>query len=229
MEKSEIFKGLFIIGIVAFCIFSVVMYFKAPAIGEEVGSFSGTAVGTAVGSFTGVVEKFPEGWNKGKEEGLSAVDTVTEIENSFNEIAKLEVLVSSFKLNDYHKLENKYAALYLFKADAVFTIDLSKTYINANEDGSVYIRLPQPEVTVYIDNRSAEKIVEYQRKFFNGNAEDGFDAYINSMSNLEVSAQNSIKDDENLMRTARNSAEKQIKQLAENIFVNGEEPLIIWE
>lgn len=193
-------------------------------IGTTVGSAAGTVVGTAVGSYNGFTEKLQEGKKEGEKEGLSADDTTTKVGNSLKEIAKLEVLVSSFKLNDYHKLGNKYAALYLLKANALFTVDLSKASLNKNE-----IRVPQPEVTVYIDERYTEKAVESQRKFFNGSAEDGFNAYINSMSNLEENAENSIKNDENLMKSARNSAEKQIRRLIREISSNGEELSIVWE
>lgn len=227
---KKIKKGMGLIGLIIalfFCVGIVVFTQKlGKELGKRVGTLYGGLVGTAVGSYNG----FTEGWEKGKENGISAVDTITEMKNSFDEVAKLEVLVSSFKLNDYHEFGNKYAALYLLKADAVFTIDLSKASVDANENGTLlYIRVSQPEVTVYIDDRSVEKMEEYQRKFFNGSAEDGFDAYINSRSNLEVNAQNSIANDENLMRSARNSAEKQIRQLAERVFVNGGEPLIVWE
>ena len=197
-------------------------------LGGLLGKKVGTIVGTAVGSYNGITKKFPEGETKGKNEGLSASDTTTKVGNSLKEIAKLEVLVSSFKLNDYHELGNKYAALYLLKADAIFTVDLSKASFK-DEEGMIQVRVPQPEVAVSIDERYTEKAIESQRKFFNGSAEDGFNVYINSMSNLEENAENSIKSDENLMKSARDSAEKQIRRLIRDISLNGEELSIVWE
>ena len=222
------FKVIVVLAVIAaglVLILTIQIWRKAKTYGENIGDVTGKTVGIAVGSFHGFSEG-KRGREDGKEDGLSASDTV----------ANLQVLVSSIKLNDYHKLEEKYAALYLLKGDAVFTVDLSKAVIDANEDGEVwYIRLPQPEVTVYIDDRYTKKVAEYQRKFFNGSAEDGFNAYINSMSNLESKAKDAIEEDGSLMKCARDSAEKQIKRLAkmarvnDKESINDKEPIIVWE
>lgn len=230
LKKYGLLIALFCLFIVILILYTIPAWFKANTTGEEIGRMHGNLVGTAVGSFIGWTEKNPEGWKKGKEEGLSAADTIVEVKNSLNEVANLEVLVASVKLNNGHEIGKKYAAFYLLKADAVFSIDLSRVSVETNEDGSIlYIRVTQPEVKVYIDDREIEKVIEYQRKFFNGSAEEGFDAYINSMSNLGANAENEIVRDKNLMESARNSAEKQIRQLTRNILFNGEELLVVWE
>lgn len=220
---------LLVIAAVAVLGFAIYIWSQAKTYGEDSGKKTGKIVGTAVGSWEGFSEG-KEGREDGKADGLSASDTVVKMQSSFHEITNLQVLVSSIKLNDYHKLEEKYAALYLLKRDAVFTVDLSKAVIDVNENGDAwYIRLPQPEVTVYIDDRYTKKVAEYQKKFFNGSAEDGFNAYINSMSNLESKAKDSIEEDGSLMKCARDSAEKQIKRLAKMARVNDKEPIIVWE
>lgn len=244
-EKEEVYNGNFIeenrkdmkippwmiaVFAVIVLIFTIYVWGKAKTYGENMGNIAGKTVGTAVGIAVGSTVGFEKGMEDGKADGLSASDTVVEMQSSFHEIANLQVLVSSIKLNDYHKLEEKYAALYLLKGDAVFTVDLSKAAIDVNENGEAwYIRLPQPEVMVYIDDRYTKKVAEYQRKFFNGSAEDGFNAYINSMSNLESKAKESIEEDGSLMKCARDSAEKQIKRLAKMARVNDKEPIIVWE
>lgn len=222
------FISVFLVLIIIFIVFP--MWRNAQEIGEKAGAFSGNMVGSAIGSFTGITEKFPEGWDKGKEEGLSAKDTKVELKNTLTEVCNLEVLVAGFKLNNYHQVGDKYAALYLLKANAVFTVDLSQSNVNISDDNkTLFITLPQPDITVYFDENSIEKAEEYQRKFFNGNAEDGFDAYINSMENIESSARLSIQNDESFMQSARDSAEKQIRQIASGVCLNNEKIEVLWD
>lgn len=222
--------GIAVAILLVFIFVALPIYRNAEQIGEEAGKLSGQAVGTAVGSFKGVTEKYPKGLEDGKAEGLSAKDTKVELKNSLAEMSNLEVMVASVKLDNYHEVGDKYAALYLMKADAVFTVDFANAKVDMGSDNqTLYITLKEPEVTVYIDEEATEKALSWQKHFFSGNAEDGFDAYINSMANVETKAKSSILSDESLMQSARNSAETQITQLAGGICLNNEKLIFVWE
>ena len=214
-----IFLGVVFVGIP--------LYKKAVLIGEEAGAAVGNAVGTAIGSYEGITQDFPDGFNAGKEEGLSAKDTQVDMQNALTEVNRLEVLVTSFKVNNYHQFSDRYAALYLMKAEAVFTVDLSEAVVTSSDDGmTIFIYLPVPDVTVYIDESKTEKAWDEQRKWFDGNAEDGFDAYINSLDQIEEKAQESIASDDNMMNCAIESAKRQVAQIASNTCVNGENVIV---
>ncbi len=213
-----------------FIFIAVPIHRNAEQIGEEAGKLSGQAVGTAVGSFKGVTEDYPKGLEDGKAEGLSAKDTKVEMKNSLAEMSNLEVMVASVKLNDYHQVGDEYAALYLMKADVVFTVDFTDVNVDMGSDEqTLYITLKEPEVTVYIDEEATEKALSWQKHFFSGSAEDGFDAYINSMREVETKTKTSVLNDESLMQSARNSAEMQITQLAKGICLNNEKLIFVWE
>jgi hypothetical protein len=230
--KATISKVIVIVVFVLLFIFVLLPIYKnANVLGETAGTTAGKMVGTAVGSFKGITESLPRGLEAGKEEGLSAKDTKVEVQSSLEEINRLEVLVTSFKVKDYLKVGDKYAALYFLKADAVFTVDFSQTSITVSDDGNtLFIMLPLPEVTVYLDESSNEKAVEYSKKFFDGSSEDGFDAYINSMKVTSEEIQDQIQNDsDDLMRMAKESAENQIESIAAGVCVNGQEIKIVWE
>jgi competence protein ComGC len=219
-----------ILAVAFFLMIILPVYTSAKTLGAEAGVATGKLVGAAIGSFNGVTVEYQKGLDEGKVEGLSAKDTKVEMQNTMNEVSRLEVLVTNFKVNNYHEVGDKYAALYFLKAEATFTVDLSECDVSMSEDNTTLIvTLPQPEVTVYFDDSCIEKAKEYQKYFFSGSAEDGFDAYINSMANLEKETQKSLQKDENMMQTAKNSAENQIKELATGVCMNGEKIEIIWE
>lgn len=105
---------------------------KAKSIGNFLGESLGADVGKAMGSFEALTD-YKEAYADGKEEGLSAKDTIAEVVNKIQELNKLEVLAASVKLNDIHSVGEKedpdYVALYLLKGNAVFSVDLSKAEI----------------------------------------------------------------------------------------------------
>lgn len=231
-DKSSKYGFICLIVVIALCIAFVLipLYKNAQSIGESAGEASGKAVGTAVGSYKGATEEFPAGFDDGKKEGLSGKDTKVEMQNSLTEVENLEVLVSSFKINNFHEVADKYAALYLLKAEAVFSVDLSKASVEVSEDGNtIFITLPQPDVDIYVDDSQTDKAWSYQKSWFSGSAEDGFDAYIGSMDNLESNAKETAQNDDGLMQSARDSAERQIQQIANSVCVNGEDVKILWE
>ena len=207
----------------AACFLVIALYYNATAtsLGNSIGQETGTLVGKAIGSFEGITKGREEGSAAGKTAGLSARDTEADISNEIRKIENLEVLVASVKINDFHSIgENvEYAALYLLKGDVVFSVDLSQADIVVRENG-IQITLPLPHGELYIDQSQVEKVAEYQKHFFSGSAEDGFDAYLNSMVKVYEASAETLDNYAVLIEAAKKSAEKQIRQLALSVAIN---------
>ena len=195
-------------------------YFQAENIGENVGVGTGKAAGLAVGSFNGVTDGLGEGASAGKEAGLNSDDITMELTQSIREIGNLQVLVANVNIPDYHEVGKKYAALYLFRGSAVFTVDLMQASCSRTPEGETIIVLPEPKAVVNINDSETELLAEYQRKFFNGSAEDGFDAYLNTLRQIDQISLEKVSNYEMLMEMAKNSAKKQVEMLSGNVCVN---------
>ena len=116
-----------------------------------------------------VFDAIVKGYNAGKKEGLSAKDTELQMKNTVDEIGKLEVLVANVKIPEYHSVGQKYAAMYLFRGSAVFTVDLTKANINVNDNNTdIQVLIPKPVAEVRIDNKETERIIHRAAKIFNG-------------------------------------------------------------
>ena len=204
--------------IVAAC--SVFFWYRSEEIGNGVGSGAGKMTGLAVGSYKGVTEGLEKGAQAGKEAGLKSDDMTAEISGTLKEVGNLEVLVANVEIPDYHEVGKKYAALYLFRGSAVFSVDLAKASVSKTEDGEVIIVLPEPTAVVNINDSETELLAEYQRKFFNGNADDGFQAYLNSLRLIDTIAVEKVSNFDMLMNMARNSAKKQVQMLSQNVCAN---------
>ena len=87
-------------------------------------------------------------------------------------------------------------------------------------EGEVIILLPEPDVSVNINDSETELLAEYQRKFFNGSADDGFQAYLNTLRSIDSIAPEKVSNYEVLMDMARNSAKKQTEMLASGICID---------
>lgn len=207
--------------IVLVCALTYVISLRVNAndIGTAMGASMGSLVGKAVGSLEGMTIGSKEGWDAGKDKGLSAEDTTGSIANELKQLNKLEVLVASVKLNDVHSVGDDYKAIYLLKGEVVFTVDLSKAIIEES-DGTLHITLPEPEMEPIIDNNRTEKIAEYQKRFYSGSAEDGLDAYLNSMAKFEEVTKDTLANYDALSESAKNAAKNQVTQLANSVAVN---------
>lgn len=194
-------------------------YLKADSLGESIGGKLGDAVGWAIGSFNGITTGKKEGGKAGKEEGLSAKDTSVIVANKIKETGNLEVLVAGIKMTNLNKVSNNedYAALYLVKGNAVFSVDLKNISIELSDDFST-AKVTVPDVTadIYIDDTATEKLAEYQKSKFTGSAEDGFTEYINTSNQLAEKAEESISNYDQLKESARSSAKKQITDMVKN-------------
>lgn len=162
-----------------------------------------------------------QGYDAGKKEGLSAKDTEQKMKNTIKEMKKLEVLAANVKIPEYHSVGQKYAAMYLFRGSAVFTVDLTKANIIVNS-ADIQVLLPKPECELRIDHKETERIKSTSALFFNGSAEDGLETYLHKILN-EVK-QNSTKTISNyleLSEMAKQNAKLQLEEIIENICGDG--------
>ena len=199
---------------------AALFFYQADELGSGIGTGAGKMTGLAIGSYKGVTEGLESGVQAGREAGLNSEDTLIEIGRSVREVGNLEVLVANVEIPDYHEVGKKYAALYLFRGSAVFSVDLSKASISKTDDGEVIILLPQPTVVVNINDSETELLAEYQRKYFNGNADDGFQAYLNSLKLIDQIAADKISNYDMLIDMARDSAKKQVALLSGSVCAN---------
>ena len=218
--KRLILTGILLILFLVF-VWSISLRFRAEAMGAAVGETMGAGSGKLMGSFEALLD-YREAYAEGKEEGLSAVDTTADIVNRMKECGKLEILAAGVKLNDIHSIGDDYMALYLMKGDAVFTIDLGQAEILEREDG-LYITIPEPEMELTVNQNNTEKLAEYQRYSFSGSAEEGLQAYLNSMAKIDEKSKESIANYEALIQAARDSAETQVTWLVNSISVSKKE------
>jgi len=196
----------------------------ANIVATEAGKIAGEGAGLIEG-ISGAVESAAQGKEDGKAVGLNAEDTKTTLRGKMTETGKLEVLMAGVQLENFHTIgeedKKKYAALYLYKAKAIFSVDLTNVQIIWDqEEKNIEIKLPQPEIEVYFDETEEKKVAEYQKNFFNGSANDGFDAYLNSMRETTKDASKKMAENENLMNQARNAAILQVSLLANSICGN---------
>jgi len=207
-------------------IYSINLRIQASSIGSGIGSGTGSIVGKAVGSFEGMGKGITEGTKAGKEEALSAEETVADISNRIQKSENLEVLVASVKLTNFHTIGKDYAALYLANGNVVFTVDMSKAEVR-KENKNLYITLPKPAGNLYIDNSSISKVAEYQRKIFNGSAEDGFDAYLNTLKKVQAASEETLDNYDALLTSAEDAAERQVTLLAEGVSTDSDQKIIV--
>lgn len=210
-------------------LYVIILRVNAESMGTTFGQSTGSQVGKFVGSFEALTD-YREAYAEGKEQGLSAEDTITaeEVANKIKEVERLEVLVASVKLNDIHTVGDDYAALYLLKGDAVFAVDLSKAEITEESDG-LHILLPQLEMDLIVDQSKIEKVAEYQKLLFNGSSEDGFDAYLNSMAKIIEESKETLANYDSLKKTAEETAIKQVEQLANSVAVEKRDVIVTFK
>ncbi|MBQ7013252.1 MAG: DUF4230 domain-containing protein [Oscillospiraceae bacterium] len=196
--------------------------------GTAIGDGLGTTVGMAIGSFDGVTNGIGEGAKDGKAAGLSAKDTEVSVQENMARIGKLEVLQASVSIVNKHKVGDDLIQLHVMYADAVFTVDLTQARIEENA-AEMRITLPPPEMSLNIDETKTEKIAEYEELFFNGSAEDGFDAALNSNAVLGEEAANHISNYPALMEQARNAAIRNIEMLAGQVSMDKKTITVVFD
>ena len=201
---------------------------QAKSIGEAVGAGTGTVVGRLAGSLDGITN----GTEDGKKAAISTEDTETVVREQMEQTEKLEVLAAGVQLSNFHKIGDddspKYAALYLINATVVFTVDLSQAEVTLREDdNTLHVCLPRPECSLYIDG-AVEKAAEYQKTRFTASAEDGFDAYLNSVKQLQNATEENLSNYDQLTESARAAAENQVQMLVSAVSIGDYTPVIEW-
>lgn len=199
-------------------VFTGYVHHRAGEIGNAIGQTNGKIVGTAIGSACGVTVGAKEGKEAGKQKGLSAEDTTVDIKGSMEALGKLDVLVAGVSLKNINKIGDSYTGLYLINGDAVFSVDLAETEISFSQDGKdVYIIIPEPDLEVYLNQSSSRKLAESQKFSFTVSAKDGLVNYLNSMTQTVQKVKETIVNYDSLLADAKESAKKQVQQLAGTI------------
>ena len=191
------------------------IHHRAGIIGNAVGQTNGQIVGTAIGSAKGVTVGAKEGKEAGENAGTSAKDTTVDIKGSMEALGKLEVLVAGVTLKNINKIGDTYAGLYVISGDAVFSVDLAVAEISFSQDlKDVYITIPEPDLELYLDQQSTEKLAETQHFSLSVTARDGLINYLNTMAEIERNVEDTLTNYDVLFSEAKNSAKHQVQQLA---------------
>lgn len=202
-------------------VFAGYVHSRAGSVGTAAGSATGKVVGTAIGSFDGLFNGLREGEEAGAEAGLSAEDSIVNIQDGMKEIGNLDVLAAGVTLRNINRIGEDYARLSLINGDAVFSIDMTQAEISFSQDGKeVYIVIPEPTLALYLDQSGTETLAEIQESSFSVTAEDGLIAYLNSMSQTADKAKEALANYDSLLAQARESAQRQVQQLAEMLCGN---------
>lgn len=211
------FLMLFVTGVsFILMVFAGYMYYRAKDVGAAAGSTTGKLVGTAIGSFDGLFNGLREGEEAGAEAGLSAEDSTVNIQDGMKEIGNLDVLAAGVTLKNINRIGEDYARLSLINGDAVFSVDMAQAEISFSQDGQeVYIVIPEPTLALYLDQSGTETLAEIQGSSLGVSAEDGLIAYLNSMAQTVDETKEALANYDSLMEHAKESARKQIQQLAE--------------
>lgn len=217
MKQTTLLFLLVVILLIA-TVFIGYIHHRAEKIGSIVGKMNGEIVGIAIGSAEGVTKGTKEGEEAGKRAGLIAEDTTVDIKGSMEALGKLEVLVAGVSLKNINKIGESYTGLYLINGDAVFSVDLAEAEISFSQDGKdVYITIPEPNLEVYLDQDSTKKLAESQNFSFTVSAKDGLVAYLNSMTQTVEKVKETMVNYDALFADAKESAKKQVQQLAATI------------
>jgi hypothetical protein len=202
---------LMVLLLVAFFTIVLPFYVSAKETGEDIGSTAGSLAGIAIGSLDGITNGIEEGEAAGKEQGLSAEDTTVEIATKIQSTGKLDVLVADGPIKDPFELGKDYQALFLYKFRAVFSVDLTSVEVTEkNED--LLITVPDPVCEISINHSESEKMAEWQRHFWSGDTDAAYEAYMNSMIQMQEKAKPEME--EQFMDQAKTATEKAISQIA---------------
>ncbi len=213
-----------VVGTVVSTGFLVYFHGKADEIGSGIGGTTGKIVGTVYGS----VDGFNEGIEAGAQAGLSAEETNAEVKSTIENVGNLQVLVAGVTLKNLHEIGDTYKSLSVISGEIVFTVDLSTIELRLNEDNNeLFVLTASPVPTLYLDHGSTELLAETQKFSWSVNAEDGLQAYLNSMAKIEEQVEESVSNYDDLLNTAEQSAKRQIEQLIKS--ATGKDRTIIIE
>ena len=214
-KKASVWLVIILVIVLIIFGFSLAVFFRAEEFGSDAGMAAGSAAGKLAGSYEGITQGLAEGAKEGKEEGLSAKDTEVNIANKVKSIGKLEVLSASVVIHDVTGISDKYRTLLAFYGDITFTVDLYETEIKS--DGALYeVTLPLPEPTLRLNESKSEQIASSMKHSWTGSDQDGYIAAMNSIKEVNLNAEESVTNYDQLQDSARQSAEKQITFLIQS-------------
>lgn len=175
------------------------------------------SVGGSLGEVSGKVKGITEGRKDGKDTGLTTNDFRVEVMETLAETGKLEVLVANAAIHDDFNIGKEYEALYIYKGNAVFTVDLTITTVTKLSEVKMKVVLPEPKVQFIPNEEETQKIFDKQKGYFTGSREDGYKAYMNQMNYMNKHVEEYIVGYELLMESAKKSAVRQIQSLVKAI------------
>lgn len=223
--KSSVLTIFSLISVVLL-LYSIYFFFKADNIGSGMGSVAGKSAGKIAGSYYGIKDGLAEGKDEGIEKGLSAEDTEVKIGNSIYSIGKLEVLSASVVLHDVLEQGEDYKSLLAFYGDLIFTVDLSNTQIDVDND-RITVKVPSLQHKLIINDEKTEQLVKKMKHKWSGSSENGYQAALNSIKEMQINAEEKVSNYDSLKSIAEESAKKQIVYLinsasAKEVVVNVE-------
>ena len=183
-----------------------------------------------VNIFQSLIPGMADSYEKGKEHGLSAENTELVLAARLKENGKTEVLIADGDITDFQKYSSelfninldKYAALYEFQVNVVFTVDLSEATAEINDEGTVVIRVPQPSSEIIVDPGKVKTIAEDSNPLFDGSTSEGVKAYINSFNQLKKKAGEAqvelIPNYDTLLDRAKLSAEQIVTETVHGVY-----------
>lgn len=146
--------------------------------------------------------------------------------NYITENARLDVMTAQVSiLEDMTIGTNEvpdYKRIYSQKGTVVYSIDLSEVIPYTASNGNktiVFVPLQGLDATLYIDERTTEKIAEFQKGNFTGSAKEGYRAYLETAKNSYAEMERAIKDYDDLMMMAEKEAREQVRMLLEETIV----------
>lgn len=230
VKKYGISAFVVVFGIAIFIFLGGVIrfYLAAKETGEGIGKIAGRTVGTAVGSFDGITKGLAEGYGDGREQGLKAEDTDAKVVNEMASIGRLDVLVAQDQFTNKFEQGNDYKALFVYKAQAVFSVNLENADISVSEN-ELQVVIPKPECEFEIDESESEKLAEWQKHFWSGSTEAGYIGYMNSMEQIRKKAASEMSNYDVLMQQAETSAKKQVEILVNSVTGNRYNVKVIFE
>lgn len=160
------------------------------------------------------------GFFLGKNADLRFSDSKVDI-SSISSIGVLDVLTADVSLIDDITIGSssspEYKRIFSQKGTAVYSVDLSRVEIfpatSISGGKTIFIKLPKPEVKLYIDERTTKQIAEHTKRSWTGNAEDGFRTYMKTAESGYEEMKKSLQQYDGLMMQAEESAIKRVYQL----------------
>lgn len=218
-KDNSIFMGTILILLFLILLLAGRSCFRAQEAGNYLGTTAGKIVGTAVGSYNALTEGIAAGAEAGKQQGLSAEDTEVKIGNSIKNIGKLDVLIAEGQIHNDLQEGNEYKALFVYKTNITFSVDLEAAEIVPSDKG-IKIILPPVEMEFDINENESEKLAEWQKHFWSGSEEAGYTAYMNSMAKIKEKAGDEMENYGVLMEQAKDFAKTKVRDLAKSVYVS---------